>query len=586
MLKKAKVWIAYQFLKAVYCRDASAFGMALSCVEDTQRRVLFNILRANRQTEIGNKYGFSSIRNVVAYKRQVPITMYEDYVGYVNKIALGSSNILTREPVLALEPSSGSTAPSKYIPFTRSLRKEYRRALAPWIYDLITYYPLIAKGTAYWSITPVIHDAKNTPGGIPIGFKDDSEYFGRFARYWIRKIFTVPQEVCKLNDVAAFRYMTLLFLLRDRNLRLLSIWNPSFLVLLLEPLLEWREMLIQDIESGAITDSIKIDPDLKRRLIRHLSPDQNRAQELARIFASYQGRPRKQNESGYIYKQIWPNLSLISCWTDSNAGLYLSGLISRFPNVDIQPKGLIATEAIVSVPLRGGKTGVLAVNSHFFEFIELSSSDHCDRGSLETKLAHELSVGKRYSVIVTTGGGLYRYHMQDCIEVVGYLKQCPRIIFVGKSDKVVDLCGEKLHEQFVASVLEEAFNKHQIKPSFFMIAPYLDTQQRCYRYSLFLQFHNTHAVTNDTLSELNTAIEFQFRKNFHYDYCRKLGQLQSLRIFLISSDFSAISKYLQYRNQEGQRLGSIKPAVVDRGMNWHEIFCGSFVDECSRVSRI
>jgi len=488
--------------------------------------------------------------------------------------------------VLALEPSSGSTAASKYIPFTRSLRKEYRRALAPWIYDLITYYSVIVKGTAYWSITPVTHDIKKTPGGIPIGFKDDSEYFGRFARYWIRKIFTVPQEVCKLNDVAAFRYMTLLFLLRDRNLRLLSVWNPSFLVLLLEPLLEWSKLLIQDIESGVITDSIKIDPDSRKRLIRHFSPDPSRAQELKRIFDSNLESAKKHDGAEYLYKQIWPNLSLISCWTDGNAALYLSELNSRFPDVDIQPKGLLATEAIVSVPLRGEKTGVLAVNSHFFEFIELSSGDPCDRGSLETKLAHELSVGKRYSVIVTTGGGLYRYHMQDCIEVVGYLKQCPRIIFVGKSDNVVDICGEKLHEQFVAVVLEEAFNKHQIKPSFFMIAPYLDAQQRCYRYSLFLQLHNAHAVTNDTLSELNTAIEHQFRKNFHYDYCRKLSQLQSLRIFLISPGFSAITKYLQYRNQEGQRLGSIKPAVVDRGMNWHRIFCGSFVDEFSRVSRI
>lgn len=586
MLKKAKIWIAYQFLRTVYCRDASAFGRALSCVRDAQHQILFNILHDNRQTEIGKKYRFSSIKDVSAYKRLVPVLTYEDYAQYVERIALGEKSLLTREPVLVLEPSSGSTAPSKYIPYTRSLRKEYHRALAPWIYDLITCYPRIIKGSAYWSITPVTHDTKAISGMIPIGFKDDSEYFGRFARYWIRKIFAVPKEVCELKDITVFRYVTILFLLKDKNLSLISIWNPSFLVLLLEPLWKWRGMLIRDIESGTITSTMKIAPDLKKRLVRCLSPDSNRAHELKRIFDLRLGMAGKQDSTGSLYKQIWPNLSLISCWVDGNAALYLSQLKNCFPDVEIQPKGLIATEAIVSIPLHGEKAGVLAVNSHFFEFIELSLGVQIDKGPIETKLAHELIIGKQYSVIVTTGGGLYRYHMQDCIKVVDFLKQCPIIVFVGKSDKIVDICGEKLNEQFVASVLDEVFNKYRIRPTFFMIAPHLDVPHCCYRYNLFLQLHNEQAVTNDTLEELNAEVELKMRMNFHYDYCRKLGQLQSLRIFLIPSDFCAILKYLQCRNQEGQRLGSIKPAILDKGINWHEIFGGSFINECSSLSRI
>jgi hypothetical protein len=485
VFKKAKAWIAYGCLKTVYRSDALDFNRSLSDVKDAQQRVLFNILNSNERTEIGKKYGFSSIRDINAYKKQVPVSTYEDYSSYVDKIASGGKNILTRDPVLVLEPSSGSTSASKYIPYTRSLRKELRRALAPWICDWIWSYPGIAKGSAYWSITPVTHDTKRSAGGIPIGFKDDSEYFGRFARFWIRRIFAVPSEVSELKDIAAFRYVTLLFLLRDRDLRLISIWNPSFLTLLLEPLWVWREMLIRDIESGTITSAMKIPPDLKKRLVRRLSPDPDRGLELKRIFDTHLEAVKQEGVSN-LYKQIWPDLSLISCWTDGNAALCLSELKRCFPDVEIQPKGLIATEAIISIPLRGQAAGVLAINSHFFEFIDLSSG--------ETKLAHELSSGKRYSVIVTTGGGLYRYHMQDSIEVVGYLKQCPVIVFVGKSDKVVDICGEKLNERFAAGVLEEAFDKYRIKPSFFMLAPCLESQDRCYHYSLFLKLGKTDAA--------------------------------------------------------------------------------------------
>ena len=50
---------------------------------------------------------------------------------------------------------------------------------------------------------------------------------------------------------------------------------------------------------------------------------------------------------------IWPRLALISCWTDAAAGQFLPQLRELFPTIEIQPKGLLATEAFVSFPLVG-----------------------------------------------------------------------------------------------------------------------------------------------------------------------------------------------------------------------------------------
>lgn len=578
MFKKAKTRLSYRILKAMYFIDVLRFRRAMSSVRRTQLKILFDILNKNSGTLIGGKYGFFSIRNEEDFRRRVPLSSFEDYEPFVEAIVSGKQNVLTKEPVLILEPSSGSTSASKYVPYTRSLQKQFQRALSPWIYDLITAYPRIKGGTAYWSITPANKLTDISAGGIPIGFKDDSEYFGRFAGHWIRNLFTVPQEVSQIRDIASFRYVTLLFMLRDKNLRLISIWNPSFLTLLLEPVFEWKDTLTDDIESGNIKSGINVEPQLRRLLAAKLPPEPVRASELRNIFHKYQLFKGKNKNEGLLYKQIWPDLSLISCWADGNAALYMPKLKKLFPHAEIQPKGLIATEAIITIPLSGLQGGVLAVNSHFFEFIEQPPVS-----GAKTRLADELEAGKRYSVIVTTAGGLYRYLLQDCIEVIGYYKQCPVIKFIGKADNTVDICGEKLNEQFIAPILEELFIRHNIKPAFFIMAPGLHMADKSFSYVLYLQFYESGRSEVNILQRLAADIEIRLRNNFHYNYCRELRQLEPLRVFLISPESEPVSEFLQEKSIRGQRLGGIKPVVLDKGANWEEIFRGNFIDELINV---
>jgi hypothetical protein len=75
------------------------------------------------------------------------------------------------------------------------------------------------------------------------------------------------------------------------------------------------------------------------------------------------------------------DLALISCWADAHATGPARGLRARLPDVEFQPKGLLATEAFVTIPFRGAWP--VAIRSHFFEFLE-------EDGSL--KLADELLV--------------------------------------------------------------------------------------------------------------------------------------------------------------------------------------------------
>jgi hypothetical protein len=171
----------------------------------------------------------------------VPLSSYDDYAAYLDRIAAGASNVLTRERVLLLEPTSGSTGGEKLIPYTAGLRHEFQRGVATWIADLFGQRPAVRQGRAYWSISPAAGSRRRTPGGIPIGFDDDAAYLGTVERLALDRLLIVPAAVARLADPESFQYCTLFHLLAAGDLALMSIWNPTFLTALLTPLHDWAE---------------------------------------------------------------------------------------------------------------------------------------------------------------------------------------------------------------------------------------------------------------------------------------------------------------------------------------------------------
>ena len=66
-------------------------------------------------------------------------------------------------------------------------------------------------------------------------------------------------------------------------------------------------------------------------------------------------------------------------------------------------------------------------------------------------LAHELEEGMRARVVLTTSAGLYRYDMEDDVEVVGRCSNTPMIRFLGKSGRYLNAVGERVTEQHVSA---------------------------------------------------------------------------------------------------------------------------------------
>lgn len=343
------------------CKSLSAeFENGMDKVADVQRDMLITILDANKSSEYGNKYDFEEIKSIQDYQKRVPVTVYEDYIPYISRVMNGEQAVLTSEPVIMLEMSSGSTAPSKYIPYTRSLKKQFLKGINPWVYNLYSNCRGLLNGRSYWSITPLNNKMNKTSGGIPVGFEEDSQYFGAIGRFLLDFLFAVPNEVKYIDDISAFRYVTLLFLLKERHLTFISVWNPTFLILLLKPFDEWVGDLINDLEKGIINSQVNISPGLNRLLSKRLGRNACRARELKSILNTFKNSTGAG--SGSVYEAVWPGLKLISCWTDANAGVFIPELKSLFPNVEIQGKGLLSLKADIWI-LRGGHKMKIALLS-------------------------------------------------------------------------------------------------------------------------------------------------------------------------------------------------------------------------------
>lgn len=522
--------------------ESRAFHRAVHKTASAQERLLKQILRDNRDTSFGRRFHFNRIRDPRQYQALVPPSRYEDYQDAIARIAAGEPRVLTQERVKLLEPTSGTTAGEKWIPYTTALQGQFQRAVAVWMADLLWQRPRVRGGRAYWSLSPALAHPRRTAGGIRIGFDSDAAYLGTLERLALTRLLIVPSGLADCQDLLAFRYCTLLALLAAEDLTLISVWNPTFLTALFAHLASWADHLCRDLADGTVCP-----PGSSRQLARTLGRPA-RAAAVTRLLGDFR-------QSGAGLEPLWPALALISCWTDAAAAWCLGEVRELFPSVEVQPKGLLATEGVVSFPLLGQPAPVLAIRSHFFEFEEAGTTGR-------VVLAHQVEVGGRYHVLLSTGGGLYRYQLHDEVEIVGRYAQCPLLRFRGKADRVSDLVGEKLAEAHVRAVLERVLVTGNGSPRFALVVPELG---RPSRYVCYVQGPGVP----DDLALARRQVQAGLEENPYYRHAVALGQLATLEISVLPENGPpAWQLYEACLLERGMKLGDIKPAALETWTGW------------------
>lgn len=431
--------VAGLLVKLLAARKRKAFINACLNPEHSQKKLL-NRLKSNS-------------------RRAFPDTP-TDYLYYKDK------SDLTLEPVKFYEQTSGSTGSKKSIPYTKSMLNSFENMFLIWVHDLLFHSSInFRTGKIFISVSPQI-------GAVNA---DDRKYLSPITS-WLLSPFLVSNpndHKAKTGDEFLFKIAS--DLIRSRDLEVISVWSPTYLLSLLE--------------------FIKNNQDT----LKPISMD---------------------------WKKLWPELKLISCWTHGQASKSADKLREYFPHVMIQPKGLLMTEAPVTVPISAVTDGVALVNETYLEFYR------------DDKIyaLHEVQEGESYIVLTSQWNGFLRYNTQDEVKVTGFFHKTPTLQFLGRSGQYSDLAGEKLSETLIRDLLKD------VKSNFLFIP---DNRGELPRYTI--------------LCEENHDWDKKLKTIYHFNLARELKQLKEPKVILLKD---VADTYTRFCVSEGMILGDIKEKVL------------------------
>lgn len=478
---------------------AKGFYRALDRPKLTQKLVRQEICDRLMQSEYGKSLKISS----VADWQRVPIVDYDKLEPWI----LGEQNCqrdripLTPEPILFYEKTSGSSGAVKWIPYTRSLRKSFNQMFCVWAHDLIQNGPKFSTGKLYACISPQL-DAPDARSQKSLILQDDLNYLDGWLRWLLFPWLVMPEKLDLPPDIHRFKHQLSRALLQAETLEIISIWSPSFLQIHLNYIQQNQELLREQLQ-GKVSHQ--------------------RLQLLA--------------EPQIPWSQVWSNLKLISCWDAANSADGARGLRSQFPDVLVQGKGLLATEAPMTIPLIEAEGYVPVLDEVFFEFED-------DKGCLHE--LHELSIGQAYTIILSQKGGLYRYRIGDRIRATRMYRQTPCLEFLGRHETISDLVGEKLEESFARHVLERL---HLQETCFKSLVPVANPP----RYILLLD------RTTETPEILAHHLDRLLSESTQYRRARALDQLAPPQVF-VSPEIPELLAL--YRVRSGSIWGGIKHPIL------------------------
>jgi hypothetical protein len=423
-------------------------------------------LHRNAASDFGRDYGFSGIRTLADFRRQVPILTYQDHHPYVARVLAGDVGAMfgPGTEILMFAVTSGTTGEPKRLPITVELFREYKAGWRLWgagVYG--DHRDLVHKKTLQlssdWRQSP-------TPGGVPCG--QISGLAASTRPLISRPIFLPPAIVARIHDYTAKHYTTLRLALAHEQVGMIVTANPSTLVDFANRADAERESLIRDIHDGTLSCEVphEIRDALRRRIARR-QPE--RARQLERIVSDH---------GALMPKHAWPGLSVLAVWTGGSVRIYLPQLAALYGETAIRDHGLSASEGRMTIPLADSSSaGLLDFYHHFFEFIPVDEHGKENPTVLE---AHELEEGRDYFILLTTSGGLYRYDIHDMVRCVGFEGKAPLMEFLNKGKHFSSVTGEKLSEYQAIRAVEHALEELQLPAEAFTLAPVFDHQQPRY----------------------------------------------------------------------------------------------------------
>ena len=563
--------ITWAMLKGMVLKGSSALRRidrnSLDAMGSNER-LLMRLLRDNKDTEYGKKYGFADIRSIREYQEKVPYTTYDDYYPYIRRMTKGGEkNLITAYPVLQYAETSGSIGVQKQIPLTDRAMEVYQAysgirmfALANRCYrrQLKRRLPTGRGLNAMEVESAVMEDG--TPKGSVSG--QAIRKFRKVMPFFL----TSPLPIIFPTGGLNMQYMRIRFALEDRDMTYMV---SSFMTNLSDMLgfmkNNW-EMLVDDIEHGTVNpdmyeDESKLDP-----IRPFLKKRPARAAELRKVFEEGFDSP--------IVPRLWPNLSYISAIGTGGFSVYADKVKQYIGDIPVDYSVYAASEGIfAAASAMDDPKYDLLTDSCFFEFLPTDgTADEAHPLTID-----KLETGKEYEIIITNLSGFYRYRIRDVVRVLGFHNTTPQITFAYRISQMVNLAAEKTTEEHLSHAVAE-FAK-EIGCAIDDYCLYIDYDVDPARYVLLAE--PEHSLPVENLPEYARIFEEKLCKaNVEYYTCRYDRSIGHPVVLLQQPQTHAL--WREYKIYKGSSPNQVKPVRILDSPQKEKFFFGMLEEGSGR----
>ena len=359
----------------------------------SQEEFVMRMMRENAQTEFGQAHNFKNIHTLDDFKRYIPLTTYDDYASYIERISNGKRNVLTAYLTEHLSPFNEY----KRLPQSRwSVQScyDYNFSLG---FCLAANHGLLNNGM---TLNLVDSHVEQLPSGVTVG-----KLLGRLLGkrdFDYDQVYAIPLEVANASEEYDILYLQALYALRQEYISIAICDHYEKMLELLRYIEKHWPKLAEDIERGNA----------------HIVPNPKRADAVREIMEPHHIGTR-------IVRLLWPKLQcimvndvdrlsasfeLLRTYCGSNVHFVFTGIGT--------PEGTFSTALNLDDPQT-----VLIPDSVFYEFKPKEANSYQTLLTLD-----QLEIGRSYELVVTTLAGLYRYKTYKHFMVVGRYHDTPTVI--------------------------------------------------------------------------------------------------------------------------------------------------------------
>lgn len=412
---------------------------------EVQNELLMNLVQRSKHTEIGKKYGFTSILSYQQFADRVPISTYEDLEPLFERSRKGENNIFWPEPIKFFAKSSGTTnAKSKFIPVsTDALENCHFKAGK----DMLCLYLNNNEDSQLFTGKSL------RLGGSKQLYQDNNTIFGDLSAILIDNLpFWAELSSTPSNKVS-----------------LMSEWN------------EKMRVIVKETKNENVTSLLGV-PSWLLVLLNNVL----------------------QETRGDNLLEIWPNAEVyfhggisFEPYKEQYKKLFPKDSFRYYENYN-------ASEGFFAIQDRNNADDMLLMLDYgiFYEFIPMDTF-----GTSNQKIVSLAGVqlNKSYAVIITTNSGLWRYLIGDTLRFTSLDPY--RIKITGRTKHHINVFGEELMIENTDKAIAQTAEEFKVMVVDYTVAPIFMEGKEKGAHEWMIEFKENPADINNFAKRLDENVQ-------------------------------------------------------------------------------